>query len=68
MEIFVCNLDSVKSEETPSCRMAAMFLRKSLLSPRGFCENRSMALTQSETYSRLFFHLTITGHDLQILI
>jgi hypothetical protein len=66
--MFVCNLDFVKSEDTPSCRMAAMFLRKSLLSLRGFCEHRSMALTQSETYSRLVFHLTITGHDLKILI
>ena len=66
--MFVCNLDFVKSEETPSCRMAAMFLRKSLLSPRGFCDHRSVTLIQSETCSRLFFHLTITGHDLQILI
>ena len=66
--MFVCNLDFVKSGETPSCRMAAMFLRKNLLSLREFCEHRPMALTQSETYSRLFFHLTITGHDLQILI
>jgi len=66
--MFVCNLDFVKSEETTSYRMAAMFLRMSLLSLREFCEHRSMALTQSETYSCLFFHLTITGHDLQILI
>jgi len=66
--MFVCNLDFVKSEETPSCRLAAMFLRKRLLSLRGFCEHRSVALAQSDTYSRLFFHLTITGHDLQILI
>lgn len=66
--MFVCNLDFVKSEETPSYRMAAMFLRKSLLSFREFCVHRSMALTQSENYSRLFFHLTITDHYLQILI
>jgi hypothetical protein len=64
--MFVCNLDFVKSEET--CRMAAMFLRKWLLSFRGFCEHRSTALIRSETYSRMPFHLTITGHDLQVLI
>ena len=66
--MFVCNLDIVKSEDAPSCRIAAMFLRKSLLSLRGFFEHKSMALTQSETYSRLFFHLTVTGYDLQISI
>lgn len=69
MEMFVCDLDLVKSEKkTPSCRLAVMFLRKSLVSLRALRNHKSMALKQSETYSRLFFHLTITGHDLQILI
>lgn len=52
--MFVCDLDFVKSEETPSCRMAVMFLRKRLLNHRALRDHKSVALKQSETHSLLF--------------